>query len=385
MQAMTVSDDAANGAQPDGRAARLLAAIVASSDDAIISKTLDGVITSWNGGAERIFGYAADEAIGRPISFLALPGREDEMSAILQRLRLGERIDHFETSRRRKDGSTVILSLSVSPILDEHGAIIGASKVARDVTAIRQAADALRKAQAQLQEQHVALMHAARLGELGQMAATLAHELNQPLTAIVNYLHSCRRLLAADGGAHDPRIDVALQKAAAQALRGGEVMSRLRAFAKPTDGHQTAESIGDILQDAASLATIDAGQSGVGLTLGVLPQTCMVIADRIEIQQVLLNLIRNALEAMEGQHRRQIHLAAIPRPELVEVEVSDTGPGVPPEVRERFCEPFVTTKPNGMGIGLSICRKIIDNHGGRFWVEDNPGGGASFRFTLRAA
>ncbi|MGA0604050.1 sensor histidine kinase [Caulobacter sp. KR2-114] len=366
-------------------ASRLLAAIVASSDDAIISKTVDGVVTSWNGGAERIFGYRAEEMIGAPINRLAVPGQEAEMPDILQRLRRGERVDHFETRRRRKDGAIVLVSLTVSPILDESGAIIGASKVARDITAQRAGEEALRQAHERLREQQIELLHAARLSELGQMAATMAHEVNQPLSAIVNYLRGGQNLIETLGPAALPRVADALQRASDQALRAGEVVRRLRAFARRDEGEQTAQSLNQMLEDAAALATLDAGQRGVTVSrTGPVPQD-LVMADRIEVQQVLLNLIRNALDAMEERPRRELKLSAARDGDMFEVAVADTGCGLTSAVRERLFEPFVSTKPQGVGIGLSICKRIIEGHGGAFWANDNPDGGATFHFTLRAA
>jgi two-component system sensor kinase FixL len=365
--------------------AQLLAAIVASSDDAIISKTVDGRVTSWNRGAERMFGYVADEMIGGPIAVLALPGREDEMPAILARIRAGERVEHFETERRHKNGASVLVSLSVSPIHNARGEVVGASKVARDISAARQASDALKLAQARLQEQHLELMHAARLGELGQMAATLAHEINQPLSAIKAYLQGSQRIILRDDEPSRLKVQDALLRAVDQTDRAGEVVRRLRQFAKPNDGVQSRQSIDQILEDAAMLATLDAGQRGVTVDLNPRLGQAMVMADRIEIQQVLMNLIRNAIEAMEGQPRCELQLGARQASDAIEVSVSDTGPGLPSDVRERLFTPFVTTKPNGMGIGLSICRKIIEGHGGRLWAEDNVRGGTTFRFTLQAA
>ncbi len=365
--------------------AQLLAAIVASSDDAIISKTVDGRVTSWNRGAERMFGYVADEMIGGPIAVLALPGREDEMPAILARIRAGERVEHFETERRHKNGASVLVSLSVSPIHNARGEVVGASKVARDISAARQASDALKLAQARLQEQHLELMHAARLGELGQMAATLAHEINQPLSAIKAYLQGSQRIILRDDEPSRLKVQDALLRAVDQTDRAGEVVRRLRQFAKPNDGVQSRQSIDQILEDAAMLATLDAGQRGVTVDLNPRLGRAMVMADRIEIQQVLMNLIRNAIEAMEGQPRCELQLGARQASDAIEVSVSDTGPGLPSDVRERLFTPFVTTKPNGMGIGLSICRKIIEGHGGRLWAEDNVRGGTTFRFTLQAA
>lgn len=366
-------------------AERLLAAIVASSDDAIISKTIDGVVTSWNAGAERIFGYAAEEIVGKPISVLAMPGREDEMPGILERLRRGERVDHFETSRRHKDGSTVWVSLTVSPIHDAAGNIIGASKVARDITATRQAAQALAAVEAQMQAQQRELIHAARLGELGQMAATLAHEINQPLSAIINYLRGSQQHLQSDDPEVRRKVARGVSLATEQAIRAGEIVRRLRAFAKPGAGERRAESVGQLIAETAAMATIDADERGVRVILPSPSPTEVVLADRIEVQQVLLNLIRNALDAMENAERRELRLSSTAAGNMIEVAVADTGPGLAPQVRERLFEPFVTTKTNGMGIGLSICRRIIDTHGGRFWAEDNVGGGTIFRFTLQAA
>jgi two-component system sensor kinase FixL len=176
-----------------------------------------------------------------------------------------------------------------------------------------------------------------------------------------------------------------MRAAGDQAMRAAEIVRRLRSFARPHEGVRRAESITRIIDETASLATIDAGRRGVDVVLSSPLDGDLVLADRVEIQQVLLNLIRNALEAMEGQDRRRLDLSAAARPDAVEVAVRDTGPGLAPLVRQRLFEPFVTTKANGMGIGLSVCHKIIDRHGGRLWAEDNPVGGTVFRFTLPAA
>ena len=274
----------------------LLAALVASSDDAIISKTIQGVVTSWNAGAERIFGYLAEELIGQPIARLAMPGNEAEMPNILERVRQGQRVEHFETERRHKDGSAVLVSLTVSPIHDEAGQVIGASKVARDITAVRRAADALKLAQARLQEQHRELLHAARLGELGQMAAALGHEINQPLSAIINYLHAAETLFQQDEPSERPMLAEAIQLAAGQAVRAAEVVRRLRGFAKQNDGAVQPESINQIVEETAAFAGIDVARRGVTVDYAFSPLQDRVVVDRIAIQQVLLNLIRNALE-----------------------------------------------------------------------------------------
>ncbi|MDR3536112.1 MAG: PAS domain S-box protein [Acetobacteraceae bacterium] len=362
---------------------RLLRAIVASSDDAIISKTVGGIITSWNPGAERIFGYAAEEIIGQPIAILAVPGLENEMPSILDRLRAGEKIDHYETTRIHKNGSVLHISLTVSPIYDDAGRMIGASKVARDITAARAAEVALRDAEKRLWEQHQELVHVARLSELGQMAATLGHEVNQPLTAIGNYLRAGQRLLAADDPANRPKIEEAIRRAADQALRAGEIIRRLRTLARRGESDPRPEPIAVIIEEATSLAEIEARQRGVHVQVEPDQSGQQVMADRVQIQQVLLNLIRNAVEAMDGQTQREVLVTTAVLADTVEVSVADTGPGLPAQVRDKLFQPFVTTKSSGMGIGLSICQKIIQSHDGRLWVEANPGGGTIFKFTLR--
>ena len=365
--------------------ADLLAAVVASSDDAIISKTADGIVTSWNAAAERIFGYGAEEMIGRPIAILAVPGQEDEMPSILRRLALGERVEHFETTRRHKDGSTILVSLSVSPVFDQDGRLIGASKIARDITAARRLAEDLQRAEERVRRQQQELLHAGRLAELGQMSATLAHEINQPLAAISLHLGAVRRWLAVDGASARPMIEAGVSKAAGQATRAAEIVRRLRAFTRPAEGIQSEQPILDILEDAAAIAALDEEFRGVCVVLDPSPDGGLVKADRIEIEQVVLNLIRNASQAMEGRERRRLRLSTQSRDEMVEVAVADTGCGLTSEVRAHLFESFFTTKPQGVGIGLSICRSIIENHGGRLWADDNADGGATFRFTLKAA
>ncbi len=363
----------------------LLAAIVASSDDAIISKTMDGVVTSWNAGAERLFGYCADEMIGQSIARLCVDERGDEMSLILERLSKDERIENFETVRRHKTGAEVFVSLTVSPIHDEAGRVIGASKMARDITAARASADALKRAQDRLRDQHRELLHAARLGELGQMSATLAHEINQPLSAIVNYLHAGQSLLQQDGPSARPMLEEALRRASEQALRTAEVVRRLRVFAKPNEGLLQPEPINQIIEETTAMAAIDAGRLGVAVELTLDPEALLVSANRIEIQQVLLNLIRNALEAMETQAHRELRLSTTTDGDQIIVGVGDIGPGLDPEISAQLFEPFNTSKRDGMGIGLSICRKIVEAHQGTIWADAGPKGGTIFRFSLPKA
>jgi two-component system sensor kinase FixL len=366
----------------DPDAARLLAAIVASSDDAIISKSIEGVVTSWNAAAERIFGYTADEMIGQSISLLGAPGHEDEMPTILRRLRQGERIDHFETVRRRKDGGLVHVSLSVSPIHDADGKVIGASKVARDISSQRDAALALTDAERRVAEQQKVLLHAARLIDLGEMAGSMAHELNQPLGAISNYLNGCLLSLSQMEPGVVAEIEEAIFKAKQQANRASDFVRRMRSFARRNEGKPSPEALHSIIEDTIALVAADARLSEVKVVVQEDQRGILVMVDRSEILQVLLNLARNAIEAMQDSERKELRLSTRAGPKLVEVSVSDTGPGLNDNVRSRLFEPFVTTKESGMGMGLSICRNIIESHGGRIEADDFAGNGTTFRFTL---
>ena len=363
-----------------------LAAIVSSSDDAIIGKTLEGQITSWNGAAERLFGYTAAEAIGHPIGLLAPPGYEDEMPAILSRIRSGGRIEHYETIRQRKDGTLVHVSLSISPIHDETGRIVGASKSARDITAARRADEALRGAEARLSALERELVQVARLGALGQVAAMLGHELNQPLTAIANYLRAGKRLLARG---NDPvalaRVGEAVTRATEQAVRAGQIIRALRALAGGDAVERRDEVLEPILAEALRLSLGGPERREIRVRLEYDPACPRVLIDPLLIRQVAIDLIRNAAESMEQYTRRELTISVRPRGRMVEVGVADTGPGLAPEVAAHLFQPFVTTKPAGLGAGLSICRSIVEAHGGQLWTEGNPDGGTTFRFTLPTA
>ncbi len=365
---------------------RSLAAIVESSDDAIISNDPDGVVTSWNKSAERIFGFTADEMVGQSILRLAAPGHGDEMIEILDRIKRGERVDHYETKRRRRDGSTVYVSLTVSPIYDIANKLVGASKVARDITASTLANAALRDSQARLQELNSELLHVSRLSEMGEMASALAHELNQPLAAISNYMKGSRRLLAAGPVANASKIETALDKAAEQAIRAGQIIRRLRDFVARAESERSVESVARLMDEASALGLIGARERGVSLRFELDPADDLVFADRVQIQQVLVNLFRNATEAMAEADKREIVVSnSRVAGDMIEIVVSDTGVGLTDTVLSNLFKPFYTTKDTGMGVGLSISRSIIEAHGGRMRAEGNKVGGATFRLTLPAA
>lgn len=361
--------------QPRLLATRRLAAIVESSSDAIIGKSLDGIITHWNRAAEALFGYRAEEVIGQPILMLFPPGCEAQERAILKRVRRGEQIRE-QTVRRRKDGTLFPVAVTVSPIRDEAGTIVGASKILRDLTDQQEREHRLREAQQEL-------FHVQRLTELGQLVSSLVHEVNQPLAAIGNYAAAGRRLLSAG---QSSGANAALVKIVEQTERAHQIIQRLRGFVKKSDNEQRPEDLGRMVQEAVALATVTLRKDRASVETRSHAPSVQVLADRVQIQQVLFNLIRNAAEAMDESGRREIVIDLHPGEDgMAEISVTDTGPGLPPAVRSNLFRPFVTTKDSGMGVGLSICRSIVEAHRGRLWAEDNPGGGTIFRFTLPIA
>jgi two-component system sensor kinase FixL len=218
------------------------------------------------------------------------------------------------------------------------------------------------------------------------MASTLAHEINQPLTAIANYLKGCRRILQRMEGQDVAMLEGAVSQAADQALRAGQVIRHLREFVARGESERHIEGLPKLIEEASALALVGAREEGIRVSFRLDPNAPLVLADRIQIQQVLLNLIRNAIEAMQGSPRRELVIAtqAMPKAGLVEISVGDSGTGIEREVLERLFQPFVTTKKHGMGVGLSICRTIVESHGGKIWIESEVGQGTTFRFTLRA-
>jgi two-component system sensor kinase FixL len=224
----------------------------------------------------------------------------------------------------------------------------------------------------------------SRLTAMGEMAATLAHELNQPLSAIANYMKGSRRLLESASEENVATVRDAMDKAAAQAMRAGDIIRRLRDFVARGESERVAENARKLIEEASALALVGAKNLGIRTQFQFDPQVDLVLVDKVQIQQVLLNLMRNAIEAMEGRPRRELTIAArATGSDLVTIDVTDTGAGIAPEIANQLFQPFITTKRTGMGVGLSICRTIVEAHGGQIWVEPNPKGGTIFRFTLR--
>lgn len=359
-----------------------LQSILQTVPDAMLIIDERGRVESLSATAERLFAYSKDEVVGRNVDMLmATPHRKQHDSYLKRYLTTGERriigIGRVVTGRR-KDGTTFPMHLTVGELqlADRHyftGFI-------RDLTDQQLTESRLKELQSEV-------THMSRFMALGEMASTLAHEINQPLTAIANYLKGCRRLLERMAGEQALVLRDAVGKAADQALRAGDIIRRLREFVARGESERRIESLPKLIEDASTLAVIGAKEHAVAVYFRLDPAADLVLADRIQIQQVLVNLIRNAIEVMsEGGPRRQLDVATVVAVGgLVEVSVADTGAGIAPEIAAQLFQPFVTTKSRGMGLGLSICRTIIEAHGGKIWVDTRPGGGTIFRFTLRAA
>lgn len=238
--------------------------------------------------------------------------------------------------------------------------------------------------EARLRELQSDLIHVSRLTAMGEMASTLAHELNQPLAAISNYLKGIQRIVRRNG---DPgELGDVLDRAAGQALRAGQIIRRLREFVKNGDSERRLESLTNLIQESSDLTLFGAKEKGVRVSIDLDPSSDQVMVDKVQIQQVLVNLIRNAIDAMEGCADRELSISTCPGADgMIIVQVDDTGPGISHEISERLFQPFATTKPNGVGIGLSISRTIVEAHGGNIEAVPRRSGGTTFRFTLRAA
>jgi two-component system sensor kinase FixL len=373
-----VAEALISGSAPLPEREVLLCAILETSPDGLITIDATGTIQSFNPAAERMFGYDAAEVIGRNVSCLMPSPYREEHDAYLERfLRTGERriigIGR-EVLGQRQDGTIFPVELAVGEV-QAAGRQFFAGFV-KDVSA-RQ------RSEHRLQELQAELIHVARLSAMGEMASALAHELNQPLTAIINYAQTARGLVERRPGEGAGGLVSLLEKTVQQASRAGQIIRRLRQFIAKGETERTLEDLNAVVEEASALALIGTGGKGIAarrvLGKGLPP----VLVDKIQIHQVITNLIRNGVDALDGVERREIVISTRRAGEdSIEIEVADSGPGLAPAVADRLFQPFVTTKPAGLGIGLSICRSIVDAHGGRLWASDNPGGGMIFHVRL---
>jgi hypothetical protein len=353
----------------------LLSAIVDSSDDAIISKDLNGIIMTWNVGAERLFGYTADEAIGKSITMLIPADRLDEEPRILERLRRGERVDHFETIRVRKDGSQLNISLTISPVRDSHGKIIGASKIARDITQRVRQDEALQAANAALKQ---------AIADLQQFAYSASHDLQEPLRIVVTYSELLKRKFAGQLG---PTGDEYLKYAVQAATRMQILLRDLRVYMQVSAGEdEPAKEIdaGDVLRSALLNLEVAINESGASIHATLLPRVRM---HEFQLQQVFQNLIVNAIR-YRNNFPPSITIAAVLQNNNWLFSVQDNGTGIEPQFKEQIFGVFKRLHSGadypGTGMGLAICQRIIERAGGRIWVESEPGQGSTFYFTIPA-
>jgi PAS domain S-box-containing protein len=353
--------------------AEMLRAIVDSCDDAVVSKDLNGIIKSWNKGAERLFGYTAEEAVGRPITMIIPTDRLQEEPAILERLRRGERVDHFETIRVRKDGSEADISLSISPVRDESGRVTGASKIARDITERKR------------QEQALAAVNTALTrsnADLQQFAYSASHDLQEPLRMVSTYGELLKREFGGQLGARgDEYIGYTIQGA----LRMEQLLRDLRSYTLASSaGQNPTEDIeaGQSLDKALAALESAVKESGACVTRTALPR---VRLHEFQMEQIFQNLIGNSIHYRSSEPPR-IHIAAEPRGKDWLFSVRDNGIGIDPQYKEQIFEIFkrlhsAAAYP-GTGMGLAICQRIVERAGGRIWVESELDRGSTFFFTI---
>ncbi|MEQ6331914.1 PAS domain S-box protein [Sphingobium sp. MK2] len=359
----------------------LLGSILATIPDALIVIDMRGRIVSFSAAAQRMFQYAETDVLGENISMLMpSPDRERHDGYIGHYIDTGEKriigIGRL-TAARRRDGSTFPIELSVGEVNDQGQRLF--TGFIRDLTERQQAERRVADLQAEL-------AHAGRVTAMGTLASALAHELNQPLTAIANYMEAGRDLLAAPGDLDRAMLGEAMDESARQALRAGEIIRSLREFIKRGETLRQPEPLRGLLAEGAALAFIGTDSRGIDMDVQVDRQVDRVLANRVQLQQVIINLVRNAVDAMHDSPARILRLSAAPADDgKVEVVIADSGPGLDPAMSRTLFTPFTTTKANGMGVGLSISQTIVEGHGGRIWATPSQWGGTAFHFTLDRA
>ena len=353
--------------------------VLATVPDAMIVIDERGLIQSFSAAAERLFGYTEAEVLGRNVSLL-MPGDH--------RARHDRYLGHYlETGERRiigigrivvgerKDGTEFPMELSVGEAHSAAGRIFTGF--------IRDLSDQQR-AELRLKELQGELIHVSRLSAMGTMASTLAHELNQPLTAIANYLEAARDLLEADDSPRELLAE-AVSESANEALRAGRIVRRLRDFVSRGETERRVEPLPALIEDAVRLGLTGARERGVRSFVSLDPSATHVLADRVQVQQVLVNLLRNAVEALHNGEVSDVTTSTAREGGHIRISVADTGPGLDPSIAPRLFQAFASSKQDGMGLGLSICRTIVEAHGGRIWAEPGDERGTIFHFTLPAA
>jgi PAS domain S-box-containing protein len=338
-----------------------LAAIVQSSDDAIVSKDLNGIVTSWNAAAERMFGYKPEEIIGRPITTIIPAELRSDEDMILGKIRRGEKVDHFETVRVTKTGERLDVSLTISPVKDESGRVIGAAKIARDVGQRKRAEEALRTSE--------------KLASVGRLAATVAHEINNPLAAVVNLIYLIKK---------HPDLPPAVRRYVNTAE---EELNRISSLTKQTLGFYREERgaapmhLGELLRNLVAVFSPRVQNKSVNLKLQVRSDP-EIVAVKGEIRQLVANLLGNSVDAVPQNGFITLRIKAVNTPNRtpgVRFTIFDTGPGIPQRIRTRIFEPFFTTKKDvGTGLGLWICKAIVEKHKGTLRLRSRTTPGKSW-------
>lgn len=359
-----------------------LRSILATVPDAMIIIDEQGLVLSFSAAAEKLFGYSQTEVVGENVSMLMpSPDRDRHDKYLSNYRRTGVRkiigIGRVTTAQHR-DGNTFPIELSIGE------ARVGSRRIftgfIHDITERQEA-------EMRLQDLRSELAHVGRVSEMSTLASSLAHELNQPLTAIASYCEGAHDLL--DGTLDDVAIATlreALKETASQAVRAGEIVRRMRDFISRGDTEHRVESLRRLIAEANALALAGGGQHPIEVQVELDPSADDVFVDRIQIQQVLFNLARNSIEAMINSPIRSLMISSIAAPAgFVTVSIEDTGSGISETVADRLFQPFVTSKRTGMGIGLSICRTIVESHGGRVWFEEGSERGTIFHLTLPRA
>jgi two-component system sensor kinase FixL len=355
-----------------------LRSILETIPDAMIVIDEGGRILSFSTAAETMFGFTEAELLGENVSTLMpSPDREWHDSYLARYFRTGERriigIGRVTTARHR-DGTTFPIDLHIGE------ARIGETRMftgfIRDLTERQQTELRLHDLQSEL-------AHVSRVTAMGTLATSIAHELNQPLTAIANYVETAVELLDRPDAETLGIVREALADCAAQSVRAGQIVRRLRDFISRGETERRAESLTRVVNEASALALVGAGERGVEVEVRLDPAADKVLIDRIQVQQVVLNLVRNAIEAMSESRSRRLKIGSRKLAGgHVQVTIEDSGPGLDPEIAERLFQPFLSTKSAGMGLGLSICHTIVHGHDGRIWAEPSRLGGTAFHFTL---
>ncbi|MEP6537102.1 MAG: PAS domain S-box protein [Bryobacteraceae bacterium] len=360
---------------------QLLASIVESSADAIIGHDLKGLFTSWNKGAERIFGYSTEETIGRPTSLISSPNRGDEMPDVLERIKRGEKIEQYQAVRRTKSGEEIDVAITISPLYDELGRIIGASKIARDITGQVRAAERLARLNSALQQSNESLARSNQ--DLERFAFVASHDLQEPLRMITVY---SQLLIQAYPGTPDRNAGTFIEYIVGGTKRMRELLADLLAYseirARPEEPRAPVD-LSEVMEKVKQNLRASISETGAVIAHDPFP---VVSAHEGHFISLFQNLIGNALK-YRGSQPPRIHISMQNSTGPLQFSVADNGQGIAPEHQEKIFTPFKRLHGRdipGTGIGLAICQRIVERYGGRIWVESEAGSGATFRFTLPA-